>query len=72
MSDDDEGVKAFGASFQGFLRNMANQSPTEEPPVVRWVREHLGVDPAELVVVSATLVGASSVAIRLSPVAVTV
>ncbi|MCB9679829.1 MAG: 26S protease regulatory subunit [Alphaproteobacteria bacterium] len=54
MSDDDEGVKAFGASFQGFLRNMANQSPTEEPPVVRWVREHLGVDPAELVVVSAT------------------
>ena len=45
-------VRGFGASFKGFLDQMAQQAPTEEPELLRRAREHFGADPAALPVVT--------------------
>jgi hypothetical protein len=55
MSDgDDLSAKQFGASFKGFLDQMAKQAPDEEPPFLARLREHFGCDPATLPIVSET------------------
>src|SRR5262249_26844521 len=45
-------VEEFGASFKGFLDQMASQAPAEEPIFLRQLRMHFGSDPATLPIVS--------------------
>jgi hypothetical protein len=45
-------VTDFGASFKGFLEQMASQGPAQEPVFVRRFREHFGQEPTTLPVVS--------------------
>jgi hypothetical protein len=49
---DDLDPRQFGASFKGFLEQMAKDAPAEESFFRKTVREHLGVDPANLLAVS--------------------
>jgi hypothetical protein len=42
----------FGASFKGFLDQMASQTAAEEPVFLRRLRTHFGTDPATLPVVT--------------------
>jgi hypothetical protein len=44
-------AKDFGASFKGFMEQMARQAPTEEPELLKRARAHFGVTPTELPVV---------------------
>lgn len=48
MADDDNSVKEFGASFKGFLDQMARSAPKEEPFFLTKIRGHFGVEPAQL------------------------
>src|SRR5262245_27928694 len=53
MADDEKfDVREFGASFQGFMAQMAQQAPAEEPELLRRAREHFGTDPAVLPVIT--------------------
>jgi len=52
MADDRLSPKDFGASFKGFMEQMAHQSPREEPFFHRRVREHFGTDPSKLTIVA--------------------
>jgi hypothetical protein len=45
-------VQDFGASFKGFLEQMASQAAAEEPIFLRQLRTHFGSDPATLPVVT--------------------
>ena len=42
----------FGASFKGFMEQMARQTPPEEPYFRRRLLEHFGSDPAKLAIVT--------------------
>ena len=53
MADDKKlDVKDFGASFKGFMEQMAQQAPAEEPELLQRARQHFGTDPAALPVVT--------------------
>lgn len=41
-------LEDFGASFKGFMDQVAAQAPKEEPALFRRMREHLGQDPTIL------------------------
>ena len=45
-------AKEFGASFKGFLDQVAAQAPGEEPVFVKRLREHFGTDPTKLPIVT--------------------
>lgn len=56
MSDDTgRSAASFGDAFRAFLEQAVNQHPTEEPPFVRRLYEHLGADPRELPIVSESM-----------------
>jgi ATPase family associated with various cellular activities (AAA) len=42
----------FGASFKGFMQQMASQGPSEEPFFRRRLTEHFGADPSKLTIIS--------------------
>jgi hypothetical protein len=42
----------FGASFKGFMEQMARQTPAEEPFFRQRLRDHFGTDPAKLAIVT--------------------
>jgi hypothetical protein len=53
MADDrSKSLDEFGASFKGFLDQMATQAPAEESAFLRLLREHLGADPSAYPIVS--------------------
>jgi hypothetical protein len=55
MADDGKlgiDLKGFGASFKGFMDQMAQQAPDVEPELLRRAREHFGQHPATLPVVA--------------------
>jgi hypothetical protein len=45
----------FGASFKGFMEQMAQQTPREEPFFPRRLRDHFGADPSKLTIVGEKL-----------------
>lgn len=56
MSDDEKlTAKDFGASFKGFMEQMARAAPVEEPELRRRAREHFGTEPTALPVVTERL-----------------
>ena len=53
MADQDKlDIRGFGASFKGFMEQIAQQAPAEEPELLRRARAHFGGEPAALPVVS--------------------
>jgi hypothetical protein len=52
MADQPISPQEFGASFKGFMEQMARDSPTEEPFFRQRLREHFGADPSKLTIVS--------------------
>src|SRR5262245_673972 len=54
MDDGQLSAREFGAAFKGFLEQAATGVPAEESVFARRLREHLGVDPSELEVVTQT------------------
>jgi hypothetical protein len=52
MADSPISPKDFGASFKGFMEQMARQSPSEEPFFRHRLREHFGADPGKLAIVA--------------------
>jgi hypothetical protein len=53
MADDKKlDVRDFGASFKGFMEQMAQQAPAEEPELLQRARQHFGAAPAALPVVT--------------------
>ena len=52
MQTDELSARNFGAAFKGFLEQAATGAPTEEPIFARRIREHLGVAPTTLEIVS--------------------
>jgi hypothetical protein len=52
VADEPISPKTFGASFRGFMEQMAREAPTGEEPFFRArLREHFGADPATLAIV---------------------
>ncbi|HEV3079566.1 MAG TPA: AAA family ATPase [Gemmataceae bacterium] len=45
-------AKEFGASFKGFMEQMASQGPVDDPVFVRRLRDHFQCEPATLPVVT--------------------
>jgi ATPase family associated with various cellular activities (AAA) len=45
-------AREFGASFKGFLDQMAAQAPADEPALLKRLREHLGAPPPTLPIVA--------------------
>ncbi len=52
MADSPISPKDFGASFKGFIEQMARESPAEEPFFQRRLRDHFGADPAKFAIVA--------------------
>jgi ATP-dependent 26S proteasome regulatory subunit len=53
MADDDQkSLGEFGASFKGFLDQMAAQAPAEDPVFLRRLREHFSAEPSTYPIVS--------------------
>ena len=52
MDEQQVSARDFGAAFKGFLEQAATGVPPEEPVFARRFREHLGVDPTTLEIVS--------------------
>jgi hypothetical protein len=52
MADSPISPKDFGASFQGFMEQMARQAPAEEPFFQKRLREHFGAEPAKFAIVN--------------------
>jgi hypothetical protein len=52
MADDPISPKDFGASFKGFMEQMARQGPSQEPFFRQRLREHFGADPSKLTIVT--------------------
>jgi ATPase family associated with various cellular activities (AAA) len=48
----------FGASFKGFMDQMAAQAPAEEPVFLALVRQHFGAEPAAFPVIAENFEGA--------------
>jgi len=45
MADDKKlDVRDFGASFKGFMEQMAQQAPAKEPELLQRARQHFGAD----------------------------
>ncbi len=55
MANDPISPTDFGASFKGFMQQMASQGPTEEPFFRRRLTEHFGTDPAKLTIIGEKL-----------------
>ncbi len=52
MADEDsKSLKEFGASFKGFLDQMATQAPSEDPVFLSRLRKHFSAEPAAFPVV---------------------
>jgi hypothetical protein len=47
-----ESARDFAKSFKGFMDQMAASAPNEEPELLRRFREHLGLNPSSLAIVS--------------------
>ena len=48
MADDDSiSIENFGASFKGFLEQIASRPPAEEPVFLRHIRNHFNGEPAQ-------------------------
>jgi ATP-dependent 26S proteasome regulatory subunit len=45
-------AKEFGASFKGFMEQMASQAPAEDPVFLRRLRDHFQTEPAKLPVIT--------------------
>jgi ATPase family associated with various cellular activities (AAA) len=52
MANDPISPTDFGASFKGFMQQMASQGPAEEPFFRRRLAEHFGADPSKLTIIS--------------------
>jgi len=52
MPDNPISPKDFGASFQGFMEQMARAAPAEEPYFRQRLHEHFGADPSNLTIVA--------------------
>jgi hypothetical protein len=52
MANDPISPKDFGASFKGFMEQMARQAPAEEPFFRRRLHEHFGRDPSKFTIVA--------------------
>ena len=52
MADQPISPKDFGASFKGFMEQMAQQAPAEQPYFQRRLREHFGADPSKFAIIS--------------------
>lgn len=53
MADDQsKSLESFGASFKGFMDQMAAQAPAEDPVFLRLLREHFSAEPAAFPVVA--------------------
>ena len=55
MADTPISAKDFGASFKGFMEQMAREEPAEEPFFRKRLGEHFGSDPSKLAIVGETL-----------------
>jgi hypothetical protein len=54
MSDDKPiSIENFGASFKGFLEQIATQAPSEEPTFLRHIRNHFNGEPAQFPILTA-------------------
>jgi cell division protease FtsH len=51
MSEQPLSAHDFGSAFKGFLEQAVTDAPGAEPPFVRHIREHLGVEPGSLAIV---------------------
>jgi hypothetical protein len=49
---DGKSFEDFGASFKGFMDQMAAQAPAEEPAFLQLIRGHFGADPAAFPVIT--------------------
>lgn len=52
MANDPISPKDFGASFKGFMEQMALQAPAEAPFFLERLREHFGTDPSKLTILT--------------------
>src|SRR5687767_1354179 len=46
-----DSIADFGASFKGFMEQMAKQAPREEPFFLKRLKEHFGAEPSKLTLV---------------------
>jgi hypothetical protein len=66
MADSPISPKDFGASFKGFMEQMARQSPAEEPFFRQRLHEHFGADPAKFAIVSEKISDANHANLQLA------
>jgi len=54
MPDDEQpfSIESFGASFKGFLEQMASQAPAEDPIFLRHIRRHFAAEPTRYPILS--------------------
>jgi hypothetical protein len=52
MSNGGKSIEDFGASFKGFMDQMAAQAPAEEPAFLQLIRGHFSADPAPFPVIA--------------------
>jgi hypothetical protein len=52
MADSGKSLEDFGASFKGFMDQMAAQAPAEDPVFLQLIRGHFGADPASFPVIA--------------------
>lgn len=52
MSNGGKSLEEFGASFKGFMDQMAAQAPAEDPAFLKLIRAHFGTEPASFPVIT--------------------
>lgn len=52
MPEERKALEDFGASFKGFMDQMAAQAPAEDPVFLQLIRKHFGAEPAAYPVIS--------------------
>lgn len=52
MSNSGKSLEDFGASFKGFMDQMAAQAPAEEPAFLQMIRGHFGAEPTPFPVIA--------------------
>jgi hypothetical protein len=52
MANSGKPMEDFGASFKGFMDQMAAQAPAEEPAFLKLIRGHFGAEPAAFPVIA--------------------
>ena len=52
MADSGKSMEEFGASFKGFMDQMAAQAPAEDPAFLKLIRGHFGAEPASFPVIT--------------------